>query len=160
MPVINFDGADKVVLGSEADRVYLGNEMMWEAMKKTLFYDCASGKPFDFDGLEVNEKVIVIPKKDFPLDLMQKEEDEFGDYPDTLFYSFNIVTMDMVIGSLTAPRVIKISFGKHKDQPFNPTEDTVWNLFNQKKIDSGSRVEYTNIKFVADWIDKIYIVEE
>ena len=30
MPVINFKGADKVILGSEADKVYLGNEMMWE----------------------------------------------------------------------------------------------------------------------------------
>lgn len=30
MPTINFDGADKVILGSEADRAYLGNELVWE----------------------------------------------------------------------------------------------------------------------------------
>lgn len=30
MPTINFDGADKVILGSEADKVYLGYEMVWE----------------------------------------------------------------------------------------------------------------------------------
>lgn len=30
MPVINFNGADKVILGSEADKAYLGNELVWK----------------------------------------------------------------------------------------------------------------------------------
>ena len=29
MPVINFDGADKVILRNEADRAYLGDELVW-----------------------------------------------------------------------------------------------------------------------------------
>lgn len=42
MPVINFKGADKVILDSEADKVYLGYELVWKEQSnfiitKTLY---------------------------------------------------------------------------------------------------------------------------
>lgn len=161
MPVINFAKAKNVNLGiKQAIRVYAGEELKWEAMKKRLFYDSASGEPFDVDGLKMNEKIIVIPKKDFPLDLMEKEENPFGTNPDKVDYSFDIVTMDILIGSWPMPQAIEISLRKHKDLPFNPTNDTVWSLYNPKKTAEEQGQEVANIKFVADWIDKIYIVEE
>lgn len=41
MPVINFNGATKVILGSEADKAYTGNELVWERLteQKPFFQD-------------------------------------------------------------------------------------------------------------------------
>lgn len=160
MPVINFNVADKVILnGITGDRAFIGDELLWEAVKGRLFYDSTSGNPFDPDGLKKDEKVIVIPKKDFPLDLIKKEENPYGIYPDKIKYSYDIAMLDLHFPFGIRTQSIEISLIKDKNQPFSPTND-IWRLYNPFGFAKQNGYEVTNIKFVADWIDKIYIVEE
>lgn len=57
MPVINFNGADKVILGSKADKVYLGYEMVWEEpsnfiITRTLYAVPTYSKYIDIERID------------------------------------------------------------------------------------------------------------
>ncbi|MGX7141449.1 hypothetical protein ACWOBX_08355 [Facklamia languida] len=52
MPIINFNGADKVVLGSESDKVYLGNELVWEGLQEITLNSVATMKSYYVDATE------------------------------------------------------------------------------------------------------------